>query len=214
MKRYEDRENRCGEVRVHPAKIASLIGVINIRENSLNANTFFVSNKLLSKIPTFVAILMVSFYYCRNSDPFTTSEASMKSTGIKKLYYSISEVSKITDLEQYVLRYWESEFEQLKPAKNRAGNRIYTNKDIKLILYIRQLLREERYTIEGAKQVLKSWTPEVESGEQLQLLPVESQQSQQQAAEAGTISREADPRLKDDLMEVKTFLEELLVKLS
>ena len=95
----------------------------------------------------------------------------MKSTGIKKLYYSISEVSKITDLEQYVLRYWESEFEQLKPAKNRAGNRIYTNKDIKLILYIRQLLREERYTIEGAKQVLKSWTPEVENGEQLQLIP-------------------------------------------
>ena len=51
----------------------------------------------------------------------TNSEDAMKSTGIKKLYYSISEVSKITDLEQYVLRYWESEFEQLKPAKNRAG---------------------------------------------------------------------------------------------
>ena len=71
----------------------------------------------------------------------------MKSLGIKKLYYSISEVAKITDLEQYVLRYWESEFEQLKPAKNRAGNRIYTNRDIKLILYIKKLLRDERYTI-------------------------------------------------------------------
>ena len=138
----------------------------------------------------------------------------MKSTGIKKLYYSISEVSKITDLEQYVLRYWESEFEQLKPAKNRAGNRIYTNKDIKLILYIRQLLREERYTIEGAKQVLKSWTPEVETGEQLQLLPVESQPGQQPAAEAAANTRHFEQGLKDDLMEVKTFLEELLVKLS
>jgi len=142
------------------------------------------------------------------------NEGAMKSTGIKKLYYSISEVSKITDLEQYVLRYWESEFEQLKPAKNRAGNRIYTNKDIKLILYIRQLLREERYTIEGAKQVLKSWTPEVESGEQLQLLPVEAQSGQARASGAGTIPREADPRLKEDLTEVKAFLEELLVKLS
>ena len=51
----------------------------------------------------------------------------MKDFGLKKLYYSISEVSKLTDLEQYILRYWETEFEQLKPSKNRAGNRIYTN---------------------------------------------------------------------------------------
>ena len=136
----------------------------------------------------------------------------MKSTGIKKLYYSISEVSKITDLEQYVLRYWESEFEQLKPAKNRAGNRIYTNKDIKLILYIRQLLREERYTIEGAKQVLKSWTPEVETGEQLQLLPVDAQPAPASTNAMGVVT--SDTRLKEDLVEVKSFLEELLVKLS
>ena len=138
----------------------------------------------------------------------------MKSTGIKKLYYSISEVSKITDLEQYVLRYWESEFEQLKPAKNRAGNRIYTNKDIKLILYIRQLLREERYTIEGAKQVLKSWTPEVESGEQLQLLPVEPHSNSDTGHEGGSGTTVADKNIKEDLIEVKAFLEELLVKLS
>lgn len=138
----------------------------------------------------------------------------MKSTGIKKLYYSISEVSKITDLEQYVLRYWESEFEQLKPAKNRAGNRIYTNKDIKLILYIRQLLREERYTIEGAKQVLKSWTPEVESGEQLQLLPDEPQPAQDLSTPVGLAPAAANSKLKEDLMEVKSFLEELLVKLN
>ena len=138
----------------------------------------------------------------------------MKSTGIKKLYYSISEVSKITDLEQYVLRYWESEFEQLKPAKNRAGNRIYTNKDIKLILYIRQLLREERYTIEGAKQVLKSWTPEVESGEQLQLLPVEPQANAEAGHEGAPGAMVSDKHIKEDLIEVKAFLEELLVKLS
>src|ERR1035437_4459248 len=78
----------------------------------------------------------------------------MKDPAIRKLYYSISEVSKMTELEQYVLRYWETEFDQLTPAKNRAGNRIYTSKDIKLILFIKKLLREERYTIEGAKQVL------------------------------------------------------------
>ncbi len=78
----------------------------------------------------------------------------MKDFGLKKLYYSISEVSKLTDLEQYILRYWETEFEQLKPSKNRAGNRIYTNKDIKMILQIKNLLREEKYTIEGAKKIL------------------------------------------------------------
>jgi DNA-binding transcriptional MerR regulator len=143
----------------------------------------------------------------------------MKAIGIKKLYYSISEVSKITDLEQYVLRYWESEFEQLKPSKNRAGNRIYTNKDIKLILHIKHLLREERYTIEGAKQVLKSWAPEAESGEQLPLIPFETMPSAQaNASSSAGMADEAlhasDLKLREDLREIKGFLEELLVKLN
>lgn len=139
----------------------------------------------------------------------------MKSVGIKKLYYSISEVGKITDLEQYVLRYWESEFEQLKPAKNRAGNRIYTNKDIKLILYIKQLLREERYTIEGAKQVLKSWTPELESGEQLSLLPADAPSRQQtEAVQSASPAPLQAEKLKEDMKEIKGFLEDLLQKLN
>jgi len=127
----------------------------------------------------------------------------MKSLGIKKLYYSISEVSKIADLEQYVLRYWESEFEQLSPAKNRAGNRIYTNRDIKLILYIKKLLRDERYTIEGAKQVLKSYTPDDETGEQLVLIDSPKPKT-----------KIADEQLRDNVIEVKQFLEELLQKLN
>jgi len=85
-----------------------------------------------------------------------------KNFAMKKLYYSISEVSKITDLEQYVLRYWETEFDNLKPAKNLAGNSIYTNKDIKLILYIKKLLRDEKYTIEGAKKLLKNYNSKEE----------------------------------------------------
>jgi DNA-binding transcriptional MerR regulator len=71
---------------------------------------------------------------------------------LKKLYYSISEVSKLINLEQYILRYWETEFDQLAPSKNRAGNRIYTNKDIKLILNIKILLRDKKYTIEELKR--------------------------------------------------------------
>jgi len=79
----------------------------------------------------------------------------MKPFEIKKLYYSISEVSKMTSLKPYVLRYWESEFSELRPSKNRAGNRIYRSGDIKLILLIKRLLYTEKYTVEGAKQKLK-----------------------------------------------------------
>jgi DNA-binding transcriptional MerR regulator len=137
----------------------------------------------------------------------------MKQAGIKKLYYSISEVSKITDLEQYVLRYWETEFELLQPSKNRAGNRIYTNRDIKLILYIKKLLREERYTIEGAKQVLQTFSPDQETGEQLELLaepvPVVSEPNVAVAAKPPT-----ENRLRNDMIEIKKFLEDMLMKLA
>ena len=126
----------------------------------------------------------------------------MKSLGIKKLYYSISEVSTITGLEQYVLRYWESEFPQLKPAKNRAGNRIYTNKDIKLIIYIKKLLRDERYTIEGAKKVLEEYVPEADAAEQLELLSVPQRK------------KVTDDEIRGDLVEVKQFLEELADRLK
>ena len=70
----------------------------------------------------------------------------------KKTYYSISEVCTMTGLEPHVLRYWESEFPQLRPKKNRAGNRAYREKDIELIEYIKHLLYEEQYTIPGARK--------------------------------------------------------------
>ena len=74
---------------------------------------------------------------------------------IKKLYYSISEVSEITKLKAYVLRYWETEFNQLSPPKNRAGNRTYRQKDIEIILKIKDLLYDKKYTIDGARNCLK-----------------------------------------------------------
>jgi DNA-binding transcriptional MerR regulator len=128
----------------------------------------------------------------------------MKDLAIKKLYYSISEVSKITDLEQYVLRYWETEFEELKPQKNRAGNRIYTNRDIKLIMYIKKLLREERYTIEGAKHILKNYNPDSD-GEQLKILDkIEVEKPKKVDSTVKTV---------EVLKEVKQLLEELKEKL-
>lgn len=88
-------------------------------------------------------------------------EYSFTEFGIKKPYYSISEVSKLTELEQYVLRYWETEFNQLKPAKNRAGNRIYTRNDIRTILFIKNLLRNQKCTIDAAKKILKETDSEL-----------------------------------------------------
>ena len=79
----------------------------------------------------------------------------MEAKDIKKLYYSISEVSEITALKQYVLRYWETEFSQLKPSKNQAGNRIYRSHDINVILDIKSLLYDRKFTIKGAQQHLK-----------------------------------------------------------
>ena len=72
----------------------------------------------------------------------------------EKMYYSISEVCDETGLEQHVLRYWETEFPNLKPKKNRAGNRAYRERDIETILTIKHLLYEEQYTIPGAKKKL------------------------------------------------------------
>lgn len=74
---------------------------------------------------------------------------------MEKLYYSIGEVSDIIGFEPHVLRYWEQEFDLLDPRKNRAGRRVYTEEDIELIERIRYLLKDEKYTIAGAKQVLR-----------------------------------------------------------
>ncbi len=75
---------------------------------------------------------------------------------IKKLYFSITEAAKIVSEEQHVLRYWEREFSQLRPQKNRAGNRVYSQRDMAILMLIRNLLREQRYTVAGAKEYLKT----------------------------------------------------------
>lgn len=72
----------------------------------------------------------------------------------EKRYFKISEVSAITGLEPYVLRYWETEFPKIKPARSRSGQRLYRKRDIETILEIKDLLYRKRYTIAGAKQDL------------------------------------------------------------
>jgi len=132
----------------------------------------------------------------------------MKDLSIKKLYYSISEVSKITSVEQYVLRYWETEFDQLKPQKNRAGNRIYTNKDIQLIMHIKGLLRERKYTIEGARKILEDYSIE----NVLQQSEVEGSVEEEHKSLFQESKREK-PSIRKDLEEIKSVLELLVSKL-
>ena len=72
----------------------------------------------------------------------------------EKLFYKIGEVSRITGVEAYVLRYWETEFPFLKPGKSSSGQRVYVKKDIELINQIKTLLYNERYTIEGVRKRL------------------------------------------------------------
>ena len=67
-------------------------------------------------------------------------------------FYSIGEVCELTDLKPHVLRYWESQFKFLNPAKNRSGNRVYQRREIELIMLVKHLLYTEKYTIDGARQ--------------------------------------------------------------
>lgn len=83
----------------------------------------------------------------------------MKKVDDEKRYYSISEVSRITGLEAYVLRYWEKEFPVLRPRKNRGGNRLYTSSDIELINRINHLRTREKLTIAGARTKLMMRRP-------------------------------------------------------
>lgn len=106
---------------------------------------------------------------------------------MKKLYYSIGEVSEITSVDAHVLRYWESVFKDLHPKKNKAGNRVYKEEDIEVVLKLKELIKEKKYSTEGAKQVLEG-----DGDEQKNEIPIS---------------------LKKDLKEIRLFLNKLADKL-
>ena len=72
-----------------------------------------------------------------------------------RLFFRIGDVSRITGVKPYVLRYWESEFENLAPTKSKTNHRVYRREDVQKVLLIKKLLHHERYSIEGAKRKLK-----------------------------------------------------------
>lgn len=89
-----------------------------------------------------------------------------------KLYFRIGEVSDIVGVKPYVLRYWETEFSDVRPTKSKSGQRLYKRRDVELLLMVRELLYDERYTIDGAKQRLRELlrgAREAGSGEQAEL---------------------------------------------
>jgi DNA-binding transcriptional MerR regulator len=77
---------------------------------------------------------------------------AMSSSRPVQEFYSIGEVCALSDLKPHVLRYWESQFRFLSPAKNRSGNRVYKSKEVELIMLVKHLLYTEKYTIDGARQ--------------------------------------------------------------
>lgn len=83
--------------------------------------------------------------------------SKIQRNNMQKLYYSISEVSKLIDEEQHILRYWEKEFDNLKPRKNRAGNRVYSERDLITLKYIKKLIRDDKLSLKGAKEQLQKF---------------------------------------------------------
>ena len=123
-----------------------------------------------------------------------------------KLFFKIGEVCEITDTQPYVLRYWESEFPALAPAKNSSGQRIYRRRDIETVLRIKQLLYEEGFTIAGAKKRLESEL----AGRVDTPIPKEVQE----AAAAATVGDTPDNIGRSALRQVREQLREILTLLD
>lgn len=119
-----------------------------------------------------------------------------------KLFFKIGEVCEITDTQPYVLRYWESEFPALAPAKNSSGQRIYRRRDIETVLRIKQLLYEEGFTIAGAKKRLETE------------MAGRGTTPQSQAAAVVESEEEAEDPTKKALLEVRDTLREILTLLE
>jgi DNA-binding transcriptional MerR regulator len=79
----------------------------------------------------------------------------VKNTKVEKLYYSIGEVAEIFDVNASLIRYWEKEFDSIKPKKNNKGNRLFTQKDIQHFHLIYHLVKERGMTLKGAKKKIK-----------------------------------------------------------
>jgi len=123
----------------------------------------------------------------------------MERTIPNKLFFKIGEVCEITDTQPYVLRYWESEFPALAPAKNTSGQRIYRRRDIETVMRIKQLLYEEGFTIAGAKKRLET--------EMAGRTPTPSSLPARGNGGDGDATKKALHEVRDQLREILTLLD-------
>jgi len=148
-----------------------------------------------------------------------------------KLYFRIGEVSDLVGVKPYVLRYWESEFPDIKPTKSKSGQRLYKRRDVELLLKIKELLYEERFTINGARKRLKDFSKgevrevpqaavvvpmetEMEEGpRQLEVFSAQDKDTAGGPAQAGSAERVASIPHRDQtktFVKIRKDLEELL----
>ncbi|MBI4965197.1 MAG: MerR family transcriptional regulator [Desulfomonile tiedjei] len=131
----------------------------------------------------------------------------------EKQYFKIGEVSEILDVEPYVLRYWESEFKILKPTRTRARQRLYHKKDLELLMEIKHLLYDEKFTIAGAKKRLQEMKKQ-SSAERKAKKPAKPVRGKEEVGEVEFKSNNSPPvsqssDYKDILIEIKKELKEL-----
>lgn len=126
----------------------------------------------------------------------------------EKQYFKIGEVSEILDVEPYVLRYWESEFKILKPTRTRARQRLYHKKDLELLMEIKHLLYDEKFTIAGAKKRLQEMKKQAaaEKRSKKAAKPAKKK-TQPEALKAADTGEDVD--YKEILQDIKKELKEL-----
>lgn len=125
---------------------------------------------------------------------------------MNKLYYSIREVSEKTGVEPHVLRFWEKEFPMLRPKRGRSGNRFYREREIKIILAIRDLRHDEKYTIKGALERLREDPSLWESRTIDAAAPPPESAEITEAVDTTKASAEVLAELRGMLLELRTLL--------
>jgi DNA-binding transcriptional MerR regulator len=130
-----------------------------------------------------------------------------------KLYYSISELSQLVDEETHILRYWEKEFDCLCPKKNRGGNRIYSQRDVEIVKHLKQLIRDEKLSLKGAKEKITTILPEIDK-ELAAVQPVKNPADEESQVDISFTlfppnEKEKNKFAKYELIELRNFLVDL-----
>ncbi len=127
----------------------------------------------------------------------------------EKIFFKIGEVCDIVDVQAHVLRYWETEFPQLSPQKNRSGQRTYRRRDVEIALRIRDLLYEDLYTIAGAKKRLQE---EMRESSRLKIVHSEPEKVETKERHLKPVEKVAEPEEKTSILDEELEFEDVEVK--